>query len=79
MLYFFRVLIILLKGISPRFASCFRGFVSLVSVVSFRSFRSFRWFRFVFSGFSTCRLKDAINVSYELTNKEASTVLCSAL
>ena len=54
MLYFFRVLIILLKGILPRFASvismhglaCFRGFVSLVSVVSFRSFRSFRWFRF---------------------------------
>ena len=58
MLSFFRVLIILLKGIIPRFASvihglaCFRGFLSLLSVVSLILvvslvlFRSFRWFRF---------------------------------
>ena len=71
MLYFFGVLIILLKGIIPRFASVI-SMVWLVSVVSFRSFRpfrfgrfvslvslvsvvSFRWFPFVISGFSTCR------------------------
>ena len=62
MLNFFRVLIILLKGIIPRFASVV-SMVWLVSAVSFRSFRpfrlfrsfrSFRWFRFVVSGFSTC-------------------------
>ena len=66
MLYFFRVLIILLKGIIP----CFASVISMVWLVSavlfhlFRSFRfggfarfvSFRWFRFVVSGFSTCRL-----------------------
>ena len=48
MLYFFRVLIILLKGIIPCFASVF-SMVWLVSAVSFRSFRPFRsfwWFRF---------------------------------
>ena len=67
MLYFFRVLIILLKGIIPRFASVI-SMVWLVSPVSFRSFRWFRFggfvsvvslvsvvsFRFVVSGFSTC-------------------------
>ena len=54
MLYFFRVLIILLKGIIPCFASVF-SMVWLVSAVSFRSFRPFRlfrWFRFArFGGF----------------------------
>ena len=70
MLYFFRLLIILLKGIIPRFAFVI-SMVWLVSAVSFRSFRwfrfggfvslvsvvSFRWFRFVVSGFSTCLVK----------------------
>ena len=46
MLYFFRVLIILLKGIIPRFASVI-SMIWLVSAVSFRSFRSFRFGRFV--------------------------------
>ena len=52
MLYFFRLLIILLKGIIPRFAFV----ISMVWLVSAVSFRSFRWFRFGgfarFSGFS---------------------------
>ena len=57
MLYFFRVLIFLLKGIIPCYASVF-SMVWLVSAVSFRlfrPFRSFRWFRFArfarFGGF----------------------------
>ena len=45
MLYFFRVLIILLKGIIPRFASVV-SMLWFVSAVSFRSFRPFRSFRF---------------------------------
>ena len=61
MLYFFRVLVILLKGIIPRFASVI-SMVWLVSPVSFRSFRfggfarfgAFVSFRFVVSGCSTC-------------------------
>ena len=68
MLYFFRVLIILLKGIIPCFASVismvwlvsaasfhsFRSFRFGRSLCSFRLFRSFRSFHFVLSGFSTC-------------------------
>ena len=51
MLYFFRLLIILLKGIIPRFAFVI-SMVWLVSAVSFRSFRSFRFGRFArFGGF----------------------------
>ena len=46
MLYFFRLLIILLKGIIPRFAFVI-SMVWLVSAVSFRSFRSFRFGGFV--------------------------------
>ena len=45
MLYFFRLLIILLKGIIPRFAFVI-SMVWLVSAVSFRSFRSFCFGRF---------------------------------
>ena len=49
MLYFFRLLIILLKGIIPRFAFV----ISMVWLVSAVSFRSFRWFRsFRFGGFA---------------------------
>ena len=44
MLYFFRVLIILLKGIIPRFASVV-SMLWFVSAVSFRSFRPIRSFR----------------------------------
>ena len=43
MLYFFRVLIILLRGIIPRFASVI-SMVWLVSAVSFRSFARFARF-----------------------------------
>ena len=52
MRYFFRVLIILLKGIIPRFASVI-SMVWLVSAVSFPSFRLFRFARFArFARFS---------------------------
>ena len=78
MVYFFRVLITLLNGIIPRFASVI-SMVWLVSAVSFRLFRSFRfgrfgrfvslvsvvlfrWFRFVVSGFSTCHRKSGFSV-----------------
>ena len=53
MLYYFRVLIILLKGIIPGFASVV-FMVSAVLLVSVVSLVSFGWFRFVVSGFSTC-------------------------